>query len=221
MNTAGHTAPNPARRFCVAALLLIATTSLGVASVAAQEAESARDVGLHPGDLVRVAIWREPELSGEFIVDSRGVLTLPMIGEQQVTGLTLDEVQARLVERFRVNLRNPAIQITPLRRVEILGYVNRPGIYPVDPTISLSGAIAMAMGANPHGDLRRIRIVRGDQVLLARVSAEQTLAAVDIRSGDRIFVGEKSWFARNSPAVISAAVALPVTIATVFQILKN
>jgi protein involved in polysaccharide export with SLBB domain len=206
-----------ATRLLVSAL---AAAALLLAPAAAQEAPVVDgSVGLYPGDIVRVQIWREPELSGEFQVDGHGIVTLPMIGEQRVTGLTLDEVRAQLTERFRVNIRNPTITVTPLRRVQVLGEVNRPGLYTLDPTVTLGGAIAMAMGANAQGDLRRIQIVRDGQTLLARVEADATLSDVDIRSGDQIFVGQKSWFVRHTPTLISTIVALPAAIATVVALL--
>ena len=191
---------------------VLTASFLSPARTAAQTDEAIGSVGVYPGDVVRVMIWREPDLGGEFAVDDRGVLTLPMIGEQSVAGLTVEELRAHLVDQYRVNLRNPSISVTPMRRVQILGEVNRPGQYNLEPTISLAGAIAMAMGANPQGDLNRIRIVRDGEVVVTRVSASETLTGVEIRSGDQIFVGQKSWFARNSVAAITAALMIPTAV---------
>lgn len=211
-------APQP-RAFRWRALLLLALC-LAAAPAGAQAGGELENVGLYPGDVVRVVIWREPDLGGEFTVDARGMLTLPMIGEQPVAGLTVEELRAELVERYRVNLRNPSIAITPMRRVQILGEVNRPGQYTLDPTTSLAGAIAMAMGANPQGDLNRIRIVRDGEVLAARVSAQETLTGVEIRSGDQIFVGQKSWLARNSVAAITAALMIPTAVTALLGMIR-
>jgi protein involved in polysaccharide export with SLBB domain len=222
------------RRCAACAAIVLALFASGSGAAAAQEPEaqppptdvpSAPDpayaaMALYPGDVVRVAIWREPDLGGEFLVDERGVITLPMIGDQEVSGLTVGELRTRLVERFRVNLRNPSITVTPMRRVQILGEVNRPGNYTLDPTTTLAGAIAMAMGANPHGDLRRVSVVRDGQVLQTQVSASQTLATVEVRSGDQIFVGQKSWLARNSVAVITAALMIPTAVTSLIALIR-
>jgi polysaccharide export outer membrane protein len=169
-------------------------------------------VGLNPGDVLRVVIWREPDLSGEFIVDPDGVVTLPMIGVQRVTGIPLGQLRTRIVEQYRVNLRNPSISVTTLRRIQVLGQVNRPGLYNLDPTVTLSGAIATASGASPLGDLRRIRLVRDGKTFAARVGGNETLNTLDVRSGDQIYVGERSWLERNSAFLVGALISTATTI---------
>lgn len=103
---------------------------------------------LRPGDMVRVDIWREEELSGEFRVDEMGVVTLPLLGEKKVNGVPVRELRDTLIAEYRVELVNPSITVTPLRQVHVLGYVNQPGIYTIDPTTSLAGAVALAGGAS-------------------------------------------------------------------------
>jgi polysaccharide export outer membrane protein len=169
---------------------------------------AATAVTLQPGDLVRILIWREEDLSGEFLVDEDGTVTLPLIGEKQVTRIPLMEVRDSLVADYRVHLRNPAIIITPLRRIHMLGEVNKPGVYAVDPTVSLAGAVAIAEGATPSGDLRKISIWRAGRVLRERVAPGETLTNVDIRSGDQIIVERRSWVERNSTFVVSALLSV-------------
>jgi protein involved in polysaccharide export with SLBB domain len=161
---------------------------------------------LRAGDLLKIEIWREEDLSGEFLIDETGSVTLPLLGDREVAGLTVRAVRDTLIAAYRIELRNPSISVTPLRRVYVLGEVNDPGLHPVDPTVSLAGAIALAGGANQNGDIRRIRVIRDSEVILSGVAAESALSAVDIRSGDQIFVGRRSWFERNSPFLVSASI---------------
>ena len=163
---------------------------------------------LQPGDVVKVAIWREEGLSGEFPINEDGLVTLPLLGEKEVTGIPIADLRRVLVEEYRVHLRNPSIEITPLRRVHILGQVNEPGLYKVDPTISLAGAVAMAGGTNYNGNLDNIRIVRDGAVIRQRVSPGATLDVVDVRSGDQIFIMHGSWISRNYPFLVSTMVSL-------------
>lgn len=163
----------------------------------------AESVTLRPGDVVRVRIWREDDLSGEFPVDEDGAVVLPLLGKKQVGGMTGPRLRDELMEAYAVHLRNPSISIIPLRRLNILGEVGRPGIYQVDPTVSLAEAVALAGGATGAGDLDRIVIVREGKVMQKRVSAQHTINAVDLRSGDQIIVQQRSWFERNSTFVIS------------------
>lgn len=189
-------------------LSVLALLVLGSVPAAAQPASSVPDVVLRPGDMLKVAIWREEELSGEFQVDEQGAVTLPLLGRRQVAGRSMREVRGEMMAEYEQNLRNTAIEITPLRRVNILGEVARPGMYPLDPTVTLAGAVALAGGATPIGDLNRIRIVRDGQVYATRVSYLRTLENVDVRSGDQIMVGRRSWFDRNSTFLVSALLSI-------------
>jgi len=161
-----------------------------------------------PGDGLVVQIWREPDLSGEFAVDESGNVTLPLLGTIAVQGIPLRDVRDRLLESYLVELRNPSITIRPLRRVYVLGEVNRPGLQALDPTLSLAGAVAIAGGANPLGDLSRLTIVRDGVELPASVGPQMDLATVGVRSGDQIFVGRRSWWERNAPFVTSTVLGV-------------
>jgi polysaccharide export outer membrane protein len=171
-------------------------------------------VTLNPGDLIRVQIWREEDLSGEFLVDESGMVTLPLVGEKRVAGIPIRRLRTELLEAYRVHLRNASINITPLRRINVLGEVARPGLYPVDPTVSLAGVVAIAGGATATGDIRRIRIVRDGTVLMERAGAAETLNALELRSGDQIFVDRRGWFDRNSTFVVSALLSITSIVIT-------
>ena len=172
-------------------------------------------VTLLPGDVVRVHIWREEDLSGEFLVDETGVVTLPLLGERRVSGMPMRQLRDQLIADYREQLRNPSITIVPLRRINVLGEVNQPGLYLADPTITLAGAIGLAGGTSPNGSMSRIRVVRNGQVIQNRPGAAVALNTIDVRSGDQIFVGSRSWLSQNAPDVISAALSVTTFIITI------
>lgn len=189
-----------------------------IPSLAGSQQPEAKPTGgyaLAPGDVIRIAIWREPDLSGEFLVDEQGVVTLPLLGKRSVLNVPVAALRERLLADYAVQLRNPSVTITPLRRIYVLGEVTKPGLYTVDPTISLAGAVALAGGAGPNGNLDRLRVMRNGQVMLRRVAAGTTLGAVDIRSEDQVFVDRRGWFDRNSAFAASAVLSAVTVIATV------
>lgn len=195
------------------ALLLAACSSSPPPSTA--PAESVRsDLGLRPGDAVRVQVWREDDLSGTFTVDDRGVVTLPLLGEREVAGLEPAELRDDLLIDYREYLQNPSIQVTVLRRINILGAVTQPGLYPVDATISLSEALGMAGGITPAGDEDDIRVIRDGRVIHRALDQATMVGAVDIRSGDQVVVGEKGWFARNPGALLGSLLGATAVIIT-------
>ncbi|MBA2246299.1 MAG: polysaccharide biosynthesis/export family protein [Gemmatimonadota bacterium] len=189
--------------------LILGLLLIPAAAAAQNSAGKAPDaVTLQPGDVVRVAIWREEDLSGDFSVDETGVVTFPLLGDKQVTGIPMRQLREVLIEEYRIHLRNPSISITPLRRVNVLGEVNKPGLYEVDPTISLAGAVALAGGATASGDLNRIRVIRSGTMIRERVAAQAVLNDADIRSGDQIFIERRNWFERNSTFVVSVLLSV-------------
>lgn len=172
---------------------------------------------LLPGDALQVQIWREPELSGEFIVDEIGNVSLPLLGVVPVRGVPFDELRDQLIESYRVEIRSPSITIRPLRRIYVLGEVNRPGLQALDPTLSLAGAVALAGGASPLGDLGRMTIVREGREIDAPVGPERDLASIGIRSGDQIYVGRRSWLERNTPFVTSTVLGVAGIIVAILR----
>lgn len=201
---------------CRTLLFLLLLTATLASSSWSQSASSAGtgEVTLQPGDIIRVFIWREEDLSGDFPVNERGTAVFPLLGEWSVTEMPMTVLRDSIMAAYRVQLRNPSITITPLRRINVLGEVQQPGLYPVDPTISLSGAIALAGGTSPDGDLSRIRVLRGGQVVHDRINAAAILNTVDIRSGDQIIVERRAWLDRNSAALVTTGVSLLGSIIT-------
>lgn len=198
-------------------LMVMAVLLTPLATPAQEAGVVAEEVVLRPGDVLDVEIWREEDLSGEFIVDRDGFVTLPLLGRRSVSRAPWPEVYDGLMESYRAELRNPSINLTPLRRIYVLGEVNEPGLYTVDPTVSLAGAVALAGGANQQGDLRNMRVIREGETVVEDVPAESALASVDVRSGDQIFVGRRGWFERNSTFVITAALSLTSIVISILR----
>jgi polysaccharide export outer membrane protein len=183
--------------------------SQSVSTIAPSSSDSpvARSL-LLPGDALQIRIWLEPDLSGEFVVDEEGVVTLPMLGRVRAVDLTIAQLRALLIERYTKELRNPSITVTPVRRVYVLGEVNRPGMYGLDPTASLASAVALAGGANREGDLSKLTLIRGDATILSGVDPMADLLSIGTRSGDQIFVERRSWLARNQQFVATTVLGV-------------
>jgi polysaccharide export outer membrane protein len=162
---------------------------------------------LLPGDAVRIQVWREEDISGTFTVDDRGVVTLPLLGTRRVTGLEPAELRDALLSDYTDYLQNPSIEVTILRRINILGEVRSPGLYPVDATISLADALALAGGITPTGNPDKIQLIRDNQVIAKGISQASLIGASDIRSGDQLVVGQKSWFSRNTGVILGSFIA--------------
>ena len=189
--------------------LILLTLVMGPSPIKTQEVPDLAELFLVPGDIVRVMIWREGDLSGDFQVDQDGKIVLPLLGELEVDNKAWDAVRDQLLEGYRRDLRNPSIELTPFRSVYVLGEVNLPGRYNVHPTNdNLAGAVSLAGGATPSGDIRKMRIVRDGVIILDRIAGEQALAELGIKSGDQVFIGRRGWFDRNSTFLASGILSI-------------
>lgn len=163
---------------------------------------------LRVGDVLRISVWREPALSGEFPVDQAGYITLPLLGIRRADGVPWLQFRDSLLAGYRRELKTETIALTPLRRIYVLGSVLRPGLYLLDPTFGLEGAVALAGGAGLDGNLDRIRVMRDGKVLLERIPVKATTAEYDVRSGDQLFIERRSWLDRNSTLLLTSVISL-------------
>ncbi len=166
---------------------------------------------VRPGDVIRLRIWREPDLSGEFPVDERGVAILPKLGPVRVTAELPDALKARLVRDYSTYLVNPSIEVQVLRRIQVSGAVRNPGLYPVDPTMTVADAIALAGGVTPQGRGDKVELRRQGESVSGRVTGGALLGDSLIQSGDQLFVPERSWISRN-PGIVIGALGLVTTL---------
>ncbi|HYW05479.1 MAG TPA: SLBB domain-containing protein [Longimicrobium sp.] len=195
--------------------LLLAAALLGGSDAAAQPDSRGFDT-LRPGDLIRLRIWREPDLSGDFPVNENGAAILPRIGRVQVLDEPTARLQARVIAAYEEFLQHSSIEVVFLRRVQVLGAVRTPGLYPVDPTMTVADAVALAGGATGEGDPRRVELIRGGRRVDVQLSADTRMASSAIQSGDQLFVPERSWLRRNTGLIIGSATgALSLLIALI------
>jgi len=191
------------------AILVLLPSIFG--AVSGQEGAGARSdatadsAGIQPGDLIRVKVWREPDLSDSARVDADGNVTLPRLGLIRVGGVSADSVRRLIVTTYARYLRDPAVDVTVLPRVTILGAVRNPGVRNLDPTMTIADALAMAGGAAPDGKVDQVELRRRGQRVPAKLSLDARLAETPIRSGDHLVVPQRSWLSRNVGIVLGVA----------------
>lgn len=171
---------------------------------------------LHPGDSVRVAVWRNPELSGGFLVADDGTLQHPLYQAIHVANIPLDSVTSRVGSFLTQFTTNPQFVVQPAFRVVVRGEVRNPALYTVPLETTLGGAIAAAGGPTESAQLRKVTLVRGGRSYrLDLTDPAAPWTASQIRSGDQIIIGRKSnlFFGAILPLVTaSAAVASLISV---------
>jgi polysaccharide export outer membrane protein len=105
---------------------------------------------LGAGDQIRVITFGSDQLGGQFNVDAKGFISMPLVGNVAASGLSPDEFANRLRDRFQAGgfIRNPsvAVEVLAYRPVFILGEVVKPGQYPFQPGMTTLTAVAVAGG---------------------------------------------------------------------------
>jgi polysaccharide export outer membrane protein len=154
----------------VASIALLASCAGGGGSATqaapssvALPADANLDYRLGSGDKLRVIVYGEQDLSGEFDVTGTGRVSLPLIGQVQAAGKTLDEFSQEVATELQKGyLTNPKVSVEVLnyRPFYIIGEVDKPGQYPYTNGMTVLNAVAVASGFTYRANEDRVFITR-------------------------------------------------------------
>jgi polysaccharide biosynthesis/export protein len=177
---------------------LPASNSVGaIAPFASQGEAAAYEFGsgyrVGAGDRLGIRVAGEQDLTGEFVVDAAGVLSMPYVQSVPVAGLNTGQIEQLITRRLREGfLRDPkvSVQTISLRPFYIMGEVGSAGSFAYQPGLTVQQAIAVAGGYSPRAD-------KG-VVLLTRRNANGTVThkvpvTTQVYPGDTVYVRER-WF---------------------------
>lgn len=146
---------------------------------------------LAPGDKLKLTVFGEEELSGEFEVAGNGQLSLPLAGEVKASGLTSSEleraIEKKLSSGYLVNPR-ASVQVLSFRPFFILGEVNKPGSYPWSNDMTVINAVALGGGYSPRAKTGMVSLRRANDP-----ERKETMVPEDtqVAPGDIIRVEER------------------------------
>jgi protein involved in polysaccharide export with SLBB domain len=174
----------------------LAACSTGPASAEPQSpgapaAISLDEYRLGTGDEIKITVFDEPNLSGSFVVDGQGAITMNLIDQVMVSNLTLAEVQKLIETKLKDGwMRDPKVtaEMTKGRPYYILGEVNRAGEYPFTAGLTVMKAIAAAGDFTYRADKKRIMIKSHDSPVEREVVLTPT---TPVRPGDTIRIRER------------------------------
>lgn len=219
----------PIVRAAMGVLLAVAAESAhaqvpaaGVRDTVAQQ----RSVGaLRPGDVLKIVVFRDKELSNEYPIDARGFVQIPGLGVIEAAGLSPTEVTDRLrlalVER---GFARPEISVQPLIRVSVLGEVRAPNVYPVDPGTSLLQLLTVAGGPTDRAKLADTRVIRDGRAF--RVDMESALRGsaagrIVLYSNDVVVVGRRKGFTSENLGLTLTAASVVLAVLNIAFIVRN
>jgi polysaccharide export outer membrane protein len=147
---------------------------------------------LTTGDKVKVTVYNEPDLTGEFQVNDAGNVSFPLAGDIPANGATVSEFQQRLTTKLRKGyVKNPrvSVEISTYRPFNVIGEVKNAGQYPYRPGLTLSDAVAMAGGYTYRANQNTAYIRRADASGETSVNTDQ--GGITVGPGDNIRIPER------------------------------
>lgn len=189
------------RLFAHLVLLLLA-----LALAAPGMAQERKNYLLGGGDIVRISVFQNPDMTTEVRVAENGAISFPLIGQVAVGGLTARHAESLIAELLRSGgfVVDPQVSLLVVQmrsqQVSVLGQVNRPGKHPIEQASRLSDMLAIAGGVGQGGGdeitLLRLRngvMTRQDIDLVALFRGDATLD-VDVEGGDVLYVPRAPLF---------------------------
>jgi polysaccharide export outer membrane protein len=178
--------------------------ALAVAVAAVQAAEPRVDDASYTvkaGDTLAVAVWKEPDLtSNAVLVRPDGTFSFPLVGQVDARGKNVQELQNLVTERLRKYIADPVVTVSVQEvkgnKVYVIGQVNKPGDFIVNPSVNVMQALSMAGGATAFASLNNIIILRrspGGQVAVPFhyndvIHGRDLQQNVDLQAGDVVVV---------------------------------
>ena len=122
------------------------------------------EFALGPEDLLKITVWKSPDLSGEVTIRPDGTITMPLIGDVPAAGLTANVLAKRISERLTEYISSPVVtvQVKEVNSyfIYVLGEVVRPGKYPLKSYANVMQGISLAGGFAPFASKNKIKVLR-------------------------------------------------------------
>ena len=179
----------------------------------------ADSVYLRPGDLIRMAVYRQPDFSGDFPVGSDGNIQHPLLSDVNVVGVPRAVIRERLRTALTRYMREPDFVFDFLYRVSVGGEVRLPNLLSLSPETSIAQAVAAAGGATEFGRMDRVLLYRdGREIPVNLQSPTENVAAMRIHSGDQIRVTRRPNYLRDVLGPFASVVGAVAALAAVIRI---
>jgi polysaccharide export outer membrane protein len=169
---------------------------LGAGVVLAQDATYT----VKPGDILKVSVWKEPDLQGPILIRPDGGFSFPLVGEVDGRGKTVAELQVIMTQRLSKYISDPVVSVSVTEihgnKVYVIGQVAKPGEFIVNPSVDVMQALSMAGGMTAFASLANIIILRHNGTARTALHFDYTDVAkgkkftddIQLQSGDVVVV---------------------------------
>ncbi|MBS0539571.1 MAG: polysaccharide export protein [Proteobacteria bacterium] len=172
-------------------MMQLSPTRNGPGDSAVSTTRSTANYKLGPNDHTRIIVYGQPTLTGEYALDGNGVLSFPLIGNVQASGMTPTELQHTIAAKLDPDyLHNPSVsvEVSTRRPFYVIGEVQKPGSYPFVTDMTVLNAIATAGGQTYRANMGNFYVKRLQNGRTVRVAATQETM---LHPGDTVEVRER------------------------------
>jgi polysaccharide export outer membrane protein len=131
----------------------------------AARAQALPDYTVNPGDSLEISVWKEPDLTKSVVVRPDGKFSFPLAGEVGAIGRTVVQIQTDITNRLKKYIPDPvvtaALGALEGNKVFVIGQVNKPGAFVMNPRYTVLQALTLAGGMTPFAATNDIIILRG------------------------------------------------------------
>ncbi len=185
-----------------------------------------RPVGpVRPGDVLQLRVFGEEGVSGDYIIDNDGIVTIPGIGTVRVANLVPRQARAVLDKEIRTRFSNPEFSADFRIRVYVLGAgIANPGPFVVEPGTTFLQVLAIAGGQSERADLRRTTVNREGKtypVDLAAALAGERVGQFPVFSNDVIVVPARGGLTRENVTFAISLLGTALTLVTLVVSLRR
>jgi protein involved in polysaccharide export with SLBB domain len=163
-----------------------------------------QDLPLREGDRVLVKLWTDTVFADSARVHRNSRVVLPRVGVVSLANVPAGQVSDSVRAAYERLYRSLTVEVTPLRKVTVIGEVQRPDVYYLEPNSLLRDAVGVAGGITEIGRANRIRLVRDSSSRLIRGWQILLGDAGTVHSGDVLVAEREPWIKRNALTVVSA-----------------
>ena len=148
-----------------ALILITAVGILGMGPALAQDRSEPRaPYTINPGDLLEISVWKEPDLQRQVLVRPDGAFSFPLSGDIVAEGRTVEDVRQEITAQLETFIPDLVVTVTVAEirgnKIFVIGQVNTPGEFVVNPRVDVIQALSIAGGMTPFAQVNNIKILR-------------------------------------------------------------
>ena len=160
--------------------VILALNFMTFTAHAGEQVKNVMAYQVQPGDILEVNVWKEEGLLQDVLVRPDGGMSFPLVGDIQVKGLSLEQIQKTITEHLSKFISDPVVTVSAKQllgnKIYVIGKVNQPGEFVVNSYVDVMQALSMAKGMTPFAAVNDIVILRRDN--------EGKQRAIEFRYGD-------------------------------------